>query len=109
MYAIFATIRVKPEHRERYMEEILHDARGSVLDEPGCLRFDVLVDAADPNTLYLYEIYRDEAAFQTHLTMPHFIKWRDTVRDWHELSAVRAFTVFPPEADWQAQRVASGG
>ena len=58
---------------------MLGDAKGSVNDEPGCLRFDVIQDAGDPNRIWLYEVYVDEAAFQEHLKAPHFIKWRDTV------------------------------
>ena len=34
--------------------------------EPGCLRFDVLVLANDPNPLFLYEAYESEAAFRAH-------------------------------------------
>lgn len=105
MYTLVVTIRIKPEYRERYLESMLDDARGSVRDEPGCLRFDVLIDNEDPNTIYLYEVYKDEAAFQAHLKAPHFIAWRDTVQGWAEGESVvrRATTLFPAEADWRRQ------
>ena len=106
MFAIFATIRIKPGFRERYLAEMLGDAVGSVRDEPGCLRFDVLADQTDPDTLYLYEIYRDEAAFAEHVKAPHYIKWRDAVQGWAEVSAVRATTIFPPDHAWQPQALA---
>src|SRR5215475_6616909 len=51
---------IKAGYHEAFMEALLGDARGAVYDEPGCLRFDVLQDAGDPNTIYLYEVYRDE-------------------------------------------------
>lgn len=103
MYALIVTIKIKPEHRERYLEEMLGDAQGSVRDEPGCYRFDVLVDNADPNTIYLYEVYHDEAAFQAHLQAPHFMKWRDAVVGWTEGSAVVQFATpfFPAAGDWR--------
>jgi autoinducer 2-degrading protein len=105
MYALIVTIKIKPEYRERYLEEMLGDARGSVRDEPGCLRFDVLIDSADPNTIYLYEVYKDEAAFQEHVKAPHFIKWRDAVQGWTEGETVvrRATPYFPADADWRRQ------
>ena len=103
MFALFVTIKIKPEFRERYIEAALGDAIGSVRDEPGCLRFDVLQDKNDPNTIYFYEIYVDEAAFQYHTTTPHIKKWRDTVVGWAESSAVRATTIFPVDADWRKQ------
>jgi quinol monooxygenase YgiN len=103
VYALFVTIRIKPEYRDRYIEEALGDARGSVGDEPGCLRFDVLVDNTDPNTIYFYEIYVDEAAFQAHTKTPHMLKWRDAVQGWAETSAVRATTIYPLDEKWQKQ------
>lgn len=105
MYALIVTIKIKPEHRARYMEEMVGDALGSIRDEPGCLRFDVLVDNTDPNTIYLYEIYRDEAAFQEHLKAPHFIKWRDAVQGWTAGDSVvqRATTFYPADGKWQKQ------
>src|SRR5215470_810366 len=74
MRALMVTIKIKAGHRDAFMEALLSDARGSVHDEPGCLRFDVLQDARDANTLYLYEVYRDEAAIEAHRQAPHFVK-----------------------------------
>jgi autoinducer 2-degrading protein len=83
MYVIFASCRVQPEHLDRFLESMLDDARGSVLDEPGCLRFDVVQDQIDPTRVCLYEIYRDRAAFEAHLQAPHFRRWSETVKDWY--------------------------
>ena len=102
MQALMVTIQIKPEHKEAFMESMLEDARGSVNDEPGCLRFDVIEDQADPNRIFLYEIYRDDAAIEAHRAAPHFLKWRETVKDWFAAETVRAscVTVFPTDADW---------
>ena len=80
MYVIVAPIQIKEGHKDEFIEAMLGDARGSVNDEPGCLRFDVIQDGADPNRIWLYEVYVDEAAFQAHTKTPHFLKWRDTVK-----------------------------
>ena len=53
MEALLVTIQIKPEHREEFMESMLDDARGSVENEPGCLRFDVVQSQEDPNRLLL--------------------------------------------------------
>ena len=102
MIALIVTIQIQPEHREAFMESMLDDARGSNNDEPGCLRFDVLQDSEDPNRVYLYEIYRDEAALEAHRQAPHFVKWRETVKDWFAAETIRhlATPVYPPEAAW---------
>ena len=103
MYVLFVRLQLKPEFRERFMKSALEDARGSNHDEPGCLRFDVLVDEKDPNVIYFYEVYKDQAAFQEHGKAPHFIQWRDTVKpDWYAVpnQVVRASSLYPADADW---------
>ena len=102
MQALVVTIQIKPEHREAFMEAMLDDARGSVQNEPGCLRFDVIQDAEDPNRIHLYEVYRDQAAIEAHRQAPHYTKWRETVKDWHAAEPVRRMGshAFPPDSSW---------
>ncbi|MCL4861746.1 MAG: antibiotic biosynthesis monooxygenase [Caldilineaceae bacterium] len=106
MYVIIAPIQIKEGFKEKFVEAMLDDAKGSVNNEPGCLRFDVIQDAADPNRIWLYEVYVDEAAFQAHLEAPHFIKWRDTVKDWRAEGGLQgagrgAYNIWPPDEEWQ--------
>ena len=106
MYVIIAPIQIKEGFKEKFVEAMLDDAKGSVHNEPGCLRFDVIQDAADPNRIWLYEVYVDEAAFQAHLEAPHFIKWRDTVKDWRAEGGLQgagrgAYNIWPPDEEWQ--------
>ncbi len=42
MYIVIAPIQVKQGFKEQFVEEIIADAKGSVTNEPGCLRFDVV-------------------------------------------------------------------
>ena len=42
MYIIVAPIQIKDGHKDEFIKELLEDAKGSVNDEPGCLRFDVV-------------------------------------------------------------------
>jgi Antibiotic biosynthesis monooxygenase len=62
MYIVLVSIQMKPERREAFLDAMLENARRSLADESGCVRFDVVEDEADPNHLILYEIYRDRAA-----------------------------------------------
>ena len=97
MHVLLVTIQIQPEHREAFIQSMLDDARGSVLNEPGCLRFDVLQDSQDPNKIYLYEAYRDEAAFQAHGQTPHLARWRKASEEVlsEPTSATRCTTLFP--------------
>jgi autoinducer 2-degrading protein len=81
MQAIFVTVKIKPEQRQRFLEVIEDDATCSVRDEPGCLRFEVLQDASDPDTYYFFEVYRDEAAIQAHRDTPHFARWNQASQE----------------------------
>ncbi len=106
MRTLIVRIQIKPEYRDQFLASMLDDARGSVRDEPGCLRFDVVQDEADPNRIWLYEVYRDQAAFEEHLKAPHYVKWRDTVKDWYAQpnETARGTNIFPPDAAWQKQK-----
>src|SRR5829696_10482547 len=81
MFVIVVLCRVKSDKIEAFKEAALDDAHHSVLDEPGCLRFDVIQDDEDPTKFWLYEIYQDRAAFDHHLTTPHYHRWREATKD----------------------------
>lgn len=107
MHAIFVTIKIKPGYAERFKEASLGDSQGSVRDEPGCLRFDILQSKTDENTFYLYEVYENEEAHMVaHRNAPHYKKWRETVQDWFEgdTQAVPMTTIFPSDEGWRAQK-----
>ncbi len=108
MYSIFVTINVRPEHVEAFMEASVGDAQGSTRDEPGCFRFDMHQDAENPVRFHLYEVYRDEAAFEAHLEAPHFIRWRDTVTPFFdgEIEKIDMKTLFPSDEGWERQKPA---
>ncbi len=89
MYIVIAPIQVKKGFKEQFVEEIIADAKGSVTNEPGCLRFDVVQDTNDPYRVWLYKVYRDEAAFEAHTQTPHFIRWRDTTKEWIEETSIK--------------------
>jgi autoinducer 2-degrading protein len=106
MYAIWVTVKVKPDQRERFLTAISDDAICSERDEPGCLRFNVMQDQTDENTYYFLEIYRDEAAFEAHRATPHLARWRQAAAEVCEgpSSAIRTNTVVPAEASYWEKR-----
>ncbi|MDP9371760.1 MAG: antibiotic biosynthesis monooxygenase [Chloroflexota bacterium] len=106
MLGLIVSVRIKPDRRDEFLKAIEEDGRGSREDEPGCLRFDVLQDAADPNHYFFYEIYRDEAALEAHRAAPHYQHWRAAIDAGvldGPVEATRCQTVFPPDAHKQWQ------
>ena len=57
---INAFVKRAREHREKVLA-----------NEPECKRFDISIPEDDENTVNLYEVYADEAAFQHHLETPY--------------------------------------
>ena len=72
MYSLFIKTRVKPGCANDFLAAITVNAAASVASEPGCLVFDVSQDRVDPELIYLYEIYRDDAAYEAHTQTAHF-------------------------------------
>lgn len=74
-FVVLVEFEIVPGKVDAFLEAVRVNAAASAANEPGCRKFDVLVDIDHParaNTVTLYEIYDDEAAFDTHRTMPHF-------------------------------------
>lgn len=69
----------KPERRDEFISRAQRHA-GIVRSEPGCIRCDVLVpDEAHSNTIFLYELFEDEAALKVHSEMPYMPEWREDI------------------------------
>jgi autoinducer 2-degrading protein len=80
MFVLLVTVQVRPGMREDFLKAIGANAKASVRDEPGCLRFDVCQLEDDPDRFIFYEIYVDAAGFDAHLETPHFRDWVPAAR-----------------------------
>lgn len=105
MYVIVAPIQVKRQHREEFVKGIIEDAQESVKKEPGCLRFDVIQDASHMDRFWLYEVYKDEAAFKAHMQTPHLKKFMEVMkvsRDQGPAGAGRgSYNIWPTDKEWK--------
>ncbi len=57
-------------------------AEGTLADEEGCVRFDVLVPRDGAVEVMLYELYRDQAALDEHRASDRLAKWREASAEW---------------------------
>jgi quinol monooxygenase YgiN len=64
----------------QFMPLMVDNAEKSRTLEPGCDRFDVLLPAKAANHVFLYEIYKDRAAFEAHLKTPHFLEFAEKTK-----------------------------
>lgn len=73
MYAVCVMFRLKPGCRDHFMPLMKSNAQASLRLEDDCHRFDVATDSADPDAVFLYELYTDRAGFDAHLATEHFV------------------------------------
>ena len=60
---------------EPFLILVKENAAKSLAEEPGCDRFDVLIERGAPDHIVLYEIYKTRAAFDFHLKSRHFAEF----------------------------------
>ena len=62
---------LKPGKCDEFLQVMRSHASRTLEHEEGCLHFDVCLPREGPeNTVWLYELYRDEAAFEVHKASP---------------------------------------
>lgn len=93
MYAVCVTFEIIPEKLDTFMPHMKEQAKNSLALEEGCHVFDICSAGA---TVFLYELYTDEAAFQTHLETDHFISFNSTTEGMIADKSVAFFTRVAP-------------
>jgi (4S)-4-hydroxy-5-phosphonooxypentane-2,3-dione isomerase len=91
VYQFAVMFTVAADHREHFIAEALRNARGSLANEPGCLRFDVLADPDDPLVFYFNEAYTDKAAVELHRDGENFQRFIKAVSHYAD-GPTRRFT-----------------
>ena len=96
MFVVTVTFQIKPDQTERFLPLMKQNAKASLDNEPGCVQFDVCVDEAAGNRIFLYELYVDRAAFDVHLASDHFVEFDQAVASMIETKQVQTFTRISP-------------
>ena len=76
-----AKIKVDPLQLEKYNIALKEQMTTAIRIEPGVLTYYAVADKNDPSHITILEIYADTAAYQAHITTPHFKKYKDAVKD----------------------------
>jgi len=69
---VFVTVKLKPNSMDAFLPLIRENAAASVRDESGCYVFDIVLPEDEADTVYLYEVYADDAAFEAHKQTSHY-------------------------------------
>lgn len=71
-----AQLRIDPAQIEPFKAAAAAVGRASIAEEPGCLALYAVADQDDVSHVTVFEIYRDEAAYQAHVRSAHFLHFR---------------------------------
>lgn len=66
MYGMIGSLRAKPGQRDELVKLLL-DGSGSM---PGCLSYVVAEDSADPDKIWVTEVWTDKTSHQASLSLP---------------------------------------
>ncbi|MCD6166537.1 antibiotic biosynthesis monooxygenase [candidate division KSB1 bacterium] len=101
MYVVCVTVHVKDGHADNFLNATLDNARNT-RKESGNVRFDVLQAVENPNQFFLYEVYREEADFRKHQQTEHYLRWKQTVKDWmaQPRQGIKYHSIFPESTEW---------
>ena len=56
------------------------NASDSLANEVGCHQFDIAQDQQNPTKIFLYELYDDAVAFESHKKESHYLELNDAIR-----------------------------
>jgi quinol monooxygenase YgiN len=90
-FAVVVTFKIFAHQYEEFLRLMYKNAASSLELEEGCLQFDVCIDEACPNEVFLYEIYTSPDAFSLHLKSHHFIEFDDKVSSMIQDKTVKTF------------------
>ena len=96
LYVNAVDLDIVPGEIDKFIAAIKENGAASV-KEPGCRQFDILVLASNPNHVFLYEVYDNEAALQAYRNTDHFKKNAATTANMVAQRNVRPMT---PVAAW---------
>jgi len=92
MFVVTVNFTIATGEMAGFMPLMLANARQSLEQEPDCHQFDVCTDPATPQTVFLYEVYQNKAAFDAHLLMPHFLQFNEATAHMIVQKDIQTFT-----------------
>ena len=79
MFAVCVDFEIDPASLAAFMPLMQKNAAESLANEVGCHQFDITQDLQNPTKIFLFELYDDAAAFETHKQASHYLKFNDAI------------------------------
>ena len=81
MMVRMAELEIDPNRIDAYTALLSEEIEASVRLEPGVLFLFAMSVKGGPNLVRVIEGYADQAAYEAHLTTPHFLKYKTRTAD----------------------------
>ena len=65
--------------KQSEVHRAIFEVQAATRNEPGCLAYGAFQSVRDPDEFYIHSRWRDMVAFDLHATMPHTIRFVQTV------------------------------
>lgn len=75
-----AELEIDASQVEAYKNALKEEVATSIRVEPGVLALYAVSVKGQPNQIRIFETYKDEAAYKSHLQTPHFKKYKAETR-----------------------------
>lgn len=73
-------LEIMPTELAKFLAALKENGAATIT-EPGCRRYDILQSTTNPNQIFIYEVYENEAAVQAHRATDHFKKYLAVTKD----------------------------
>ena len=80
-YIRIAKLTIDSVQLESYKTALKEHAESAVKVEPGVLMLYAVYDKDQPVNVTVFEIYASTEAYKSHILTPHFLKYKETVKD----------------------------
>ena len=77
---LYAEFTVTPGN-ERRVTEMMRELTAHVRQEPGNLVFEPYTEQANPNRYFVFEVYKDDAAFEAHISADYGARFNAELTD----------------------------
>ena len=79
MYVQIASLEIEPSCLDDYKAAVKEQIETAVRTEPGVLALHAVADKDHPGHITVFEIYRDQGAYEAHLQTAHFLAYKAKV------------------------------
>ena len=77
--ALIVEVQVVSGQQPAYLARTREHAAACLAEEPGCLRFDILIPEDQEDAVVLYEVYTDRAALEAHRATDRIVRYFEDV------------------------------